>query len=198
MSRRVKILLAALGVGVLIGALYFPALLRQVVRLARLEHHEAQTRREAVQPPIATPTDVKVQARLFWASTIVPGALEAVEIELPLSADPVLRSKQLLYVLIQNAPSSEQRTLPADVTLLEFYLLPDGTAVADFSDTLTTGTPSGILSEQMAVDSIARTLAAGGGAHPPPAKILFYPDGGAPGGEPGAHPAFFVRPGGPP
>ena len=161
MSRRVKILLAALGVGVLIGALYFPALLRQVVRLARLEHPEAQTRREAVQPPIATPTDVKVQARVFWASTIVPGMLEAVEIELPLSADPVLRSKQLLYVLIQDAPSSEQRTLPADVTLLEFYLLPDGTAVADFSDTLTTGTPSGILSEQMAVDSIARTLAAG-------------------------------------
>src|SRR2546426_3805580 len=102
MSRRVKILLAALGVGVLIGALYFPALLRQVVRLARLEHPEAQTRREAVQPPIATPTDVKVQARLFWASTIVPGTLEAVEIELPLSADPVLRSKQLLNVLIQK------------------------------------------------------------------------------------------------
>ena len=112
MSRRMKILLAALGVGVLIGALYFPALLRQVVRLARLEHPEAQTRREAVQPPIATPTDVKVQARVFWASTIVPGTLEAAEIELPLSADPVLRSKQLLNVLIQNAPSSEHEERP--------------------------------------------------------------------------------------
>jgi hypothetical protein len=50
--------------------------------------------------------------------------------------------------------------LPADTTLLEFYLLTDGTAVADFSDTLATATPSGILSEQMAVDSITRTLAA--------------------------------------
>jgi len=36
--------------------------------------------------------------------------------------------------------------------------LPDGTAIADFSDTLSTGTPSGIMSEQLAVDSIARTL----------------------------------------
>jgi Sporulation and spore germination len=36
--------------------------------------------------------------------------------------------------------------------------LPDGTAVADFSETLSTGTPSGILSEQLAVDSITRTL----------------------------------------
>jgi len=50
--------------------------------------------------------------------------------------------------------------LPTDATLLEFYLLADGTAVADFSDTLATATPSGILSEQMAVDSITRTLAA--------------------------------------
>src|SRR2546426_3429302 len=113
MSRRVKILLAALGVGVLIGALYFPALLRQVVRLARLEHPEAQTRREAVQPPIATPTHVKVQARLFWASTIVPGTLEAVEIELPLFGHPILRHQQPLHVLVQNAPSSEERTIPA-------------------------------------------------------------------------------------
>src|SRR2546425_12598181 len=112
MSRRVKILLAALGVGVLIGALYFPALLRQVVRLARLEHPEAQTRREAVQPPIATPTDVKVQARGFWASTIVPGTLEAGGIGLPLSAHPLFRSQQILEVLIQNAPGRAQRTLP--------------------------------------------------------------------------------------
>lgn len=160
MSRGAKVLLAALGIGVLIGALYVPALLRQVLRLARMERPEAQTRREAIQPPIATPTDVAVKARIFWASTMAPGTLEAVEIELPLSADPVLRSKQLLNVLIEGAPDAAQRTLPTDLTLLEFYLLPDGTAVADFSDTLTTGTPSGILSEQMAVDSITRTLAA--------------------------------------
>jgi hypothetical protein len=36
--------------------------------------------------------------------------------------------------------------------------LPDGTAIADFSDTFSSGTPSGILSEQLAIDSILRTL----------------------------------------
>ncbi|MBI3669578.1 MAG: GerMN domain-containing protein, partial [Acidobacteria bacterium] len=117
-------------------------------------------RREVTQPPIATPTDVKVKARIFWASATAPGILEPVEIELPLSADPVQRSKQLINALIADAPSPEQHTLPGDTTLLEFYLLPDGTAVADFSDTLSTETPSGILNEQMAVDSVARTLAA--------------------------------------
>jgi hypothetical protein len=50
--------------------------------------------------------------------------------------------------------------LPPDTTLLAFYLQPDGTAIADFSDALTAGTPSGILSEQLVVDSVAQTLAA--------------------------------------
>ncbi len=160
MSRRVKIAIAALVVAVVIGAFYFPKLRQRVLRMSRPERTEEQARREVVQPPIATPTDVKVKAKIFWASTVAPGALEPVEVELPLSADAVQRSKQLINVLIADAPSAEQRTLPADATLLEFYLLADGTAVADFSDTLSTETPSGILSEQMAVDSIARTLAA--------------------------------------
>jgi hypothetical protein len=38
--------------------------------------------------------------------------------------------------------------------------LPDGTAVADFSEALATSIPSGIVSEQLAIDSIARTLEA--------------------------------------
>jgi len=38
--------------------------------------------------------------------------------------------------------------------------LPDGTAVADFSEALATAIPSGIQSEQLAVDSITRTLQA--------------------------------------
>ena len=55
-------------------------------------------------------------------------------------------------------PDPSQRTLPADTVLLAFYLLRDGTAVADFSDALSSETPAGISSEQLAIDSIARTL----------------------------------------
>jgi hypothetical protein len=55
---------------------------------------------------------------------------------------------------------ADLRTLPPDAVLLAFYLLPNGTAIADFSESLATETPSGIQSEQMAVDSITRTLEA--------------------------------------
>ena len=160
MSRRRKYILGWLVIAVIVAAVYFQTLRDSVMRLARPARTEQQARREVVQPPIATPTDVKVKAILFWASKEVTTALDAVEVELPLSADPALRARQLISALISNPPSPEQRTLPADAALLQFYLLPDGTAVADFSDPLATATPSGILSEQMAVDSIVRTLEA--------------------------------------
>jgi hypothetical protein len=97
---------------------------------------------------------------MFWASGDASGALAPVTIELPLSDSPVLRAKQVLNTLLAGPVDSELRTLPADAVLLEFYLLPDGTGVADFSEALSSTMPSGIESEQLAVDSIARTLEA--------------------------------------
>ena len=100
-----------------------------------------------------------MNVNIYWASAANADGLAPVQIELPLSADPAQRCRQLVEALILSPPTPGQRTLPADATLLDFYLLPDGTAIADFADTLSTGTPSGILSEQLAVDSITQTLA---------------------------------------
>src|SRR5207245_7197491 len=86
-------------------------------------------------------------------STLVP-----VTVELPLSSDPVLRAKQVLNTLLAGPVDAELRTLPPEAVLLAFYLLPDGTAIADFSEALATSVPSGIVSEQLAVNSITRTL----------------------------------------
>jgi Sporulation and spore germination len=121
---------------------------------------EQQVRREVLQP-VSTPTDVSVKARLYWISAESPSALEPVTVELPLSGDPVERSKQLLDALITKAPVPGRATLPASAVLLAFYLMPDGTAIADLSDEMSAEMPSGILSEQLAVDSIVQTLGAG-------------------------------------
>jgi Sporulation and spore germination len=155
-ARNLKIALVILTVGVVIGLLSLRGLHRRVERLAQMQAAEEQARREVLAPPISTPTDVKVQAKIFWAS----GAdkVAPVVVELALSADPVQRSKQVLQALVTSPPTPDQRTIPADAVLLGFYILPDGTAIADFSDALATETPSGILSEEMTVDSIARTL----------------------------------------
>jgi len=159
MAHHWKFAIGFIALLALIGLATLPALFRNVVRLQRASVTEEQARRELIQPSISTPNDTREKVQLFWASAMSPTALESIQVELPLATDPVLRSKQLIVALITQAPSPAQRTLPADAELLQFYLLPDGTAIADFSEALGTKTPSGILSEQMAVDSLVRTLA---------------------------------------
>src|SRR3989442_2359391 len=122
------------------------------------EQGEEQARRELTQPVPINPGDPRVKAKVFWISDEDNSTLTPAVVELPLSSDPVLRSKQVLNTLLAGPVDAELRTLPPDAVLLAFYILPDGTAVADFSEALATSTPSGIQSEQMAVDSIARTL----------------------------------------
>jgi hypothetical protein len=128
---------------------------------AKLQQQTAeQARRELTQAVPINPGEPRVRAKLFWASGNSDGALVDSTVELPLSDDPVLRSKQVLNTLLAGPVDAELRTLPPDAVLLAFYLLPNGTAIADFSEALATATPSGIQSEQLAVDSLTRTLEA--------------------------------------
>jgi spore germination protein GerM len=156
MPRNLKITLAFLAAAVLIGLISLRGLDRRIQRLSESTKSEEQARRELLAPGISTPTDVKVQTKIYWAAG--PDKIAPVQVAMALSADPVKRAKQVLSELIENPPTADQRTIPADAALLGFYLLPDGTAIADFSDALATESPSGILSEEMAVDSIRLTL----------------------------------------
>ena len=154
-------LLIGLGAAVVVAAIYFPYLRRRVKTAAKIQQPtEEQARRELTSPSPASASDPVVKARMFWASGEDQMRLASINVELALSPDPVLRSKQVLNTLLAGPVDSELRTLPPDAALLAFYLLPDGTGIADFSEALGTSTPSGIQSEQLAVDSIARTLEA--------------------------------------
>jgi hypothetical protein len=151
----------ALAVAVIGAALYFPALRRQVNVAKQLTEKTAeQARRELLPPTPVSSGDPIVKVKMYWGSKSEGGALTPVTVELALSSDPVLRAKQVLNTLLAGPVDPEARTLPPDAALLAFYILPDGTGVADFSESMATAIPSGIQSEQLAVDSITRTLEA--------------------------------------
>jgi hypothetical protein len=156
MPRDLKIALGILTVAVLVGLVSLRGLHQRMQGLAESQSSDEKARREVLAPEIATPTDVPQGAKIYWAAG--EDRVTATTVQLALSADPVERGKQVLHALIADAPSPEQRTIPADAELLAFYILSDGTAIADFSDALSSETPSGIESEQLAVDSISRTL----------------------------------------
>jgi Sporulation and spore germination len=153
--------IVGLSVAVLAAAITFPALRRHVKQAASVqEKSEEQARRELTPPTVVNPGAPQVKTKLFWASGSGDGTLAPVIVELPLANEPVLRAKQVLNTLLAGPVDSELRTLPPDAALLAFYILPDGTGIADFSEALATSIPSGIASEQLAVDSITRTLEA--------------------------------------
>ena len=162
MSGRWRMWLAGgLLAAVIAAALYFPALRHQVDVAKQLTEKTAeQARRELLPPTPVTSGDPKVKAKIYWGSSGADGSLVPVTVELPLSSDPAMRAKQILNTLLAGPVDPEARTLPPDAALLAFYLLPDGTAVADFSEAFATSTPSGIQSEELAVDSITSTLEA--------------------------------------
>jgi hypothetical protein len=156
MPRDLKIALGILTVAVAVGLISLRGLHRRMQGLAESQSSDQKARREVLAPEVSTPSDVEQGAKIFW--TAGEDRVMATTVELALSADPVERGKQVLQALIADAPTAEQRTIPANTELLAFYILSDGTAIADFSDALSSETPSGIESEQLVVDSIARTL----------------------------------------
>jgi hypothetical protein len=146
---------------VIAAALYFPALRRQVYKAKTLTEKTAeQARRELLPVAPVTSGEPRVKAKMFWGSTDSDGTLVPVTLDLPLSNDPTLRAKEILNTLLAGPVDPEARTLPPDAALLAFYILPDGTAVADFTEALANSIPSGIQSEELAVNSITRTLEA--------------------------------------
>jgi hypothetical protein len=156
MPRNLRIVLAILGAAVLVGLISLHSLNQRVEQFAETKVSDEQARHDLLAQPISTSSDAKVKASIFWAA----GADKTtpVEVELDLSSNPTQRAKQVLRALVTDPPTPEQRTLPADATLLGFYTLSDGTAIADFSQALASETPSGILSEEVAVTSIVQTL----------------------------------------
>ena len=141
MSRALKITITILAVMVLAGLVTLPSLRKALQALGGSSRTPEQARREVMDVPVSAPAGPMVEAEMYWLSAATPASLQPTKIELPLSQDPVDRSRQLINALITKAPTPEQRTLPLDCTLLAFYLRPDGTAIADFSDALSTDTP---------------------------------------------------------
>jgi spore germination protein GerM len=154
-------LIAVLAIAVIIAGIYFKTLKKRLSQATQVPLvSEEQARRELTQTAPASTSGPTTKTKLFWSSGAGDGSLMPVTVELPLSKDPTLRAKQVLNTLLAGPVDGELRTLPPDAVLLAFYMLPDGTAVADFSEALATAIPSGIESEQLAVDSISKTLEA--------------------------------------
>ncbi len=159
--RHLRVTLLLLFAWALLVVFFLPGMRGRIARLARFTAPatEEQARRDVIRPVPEAAAGPIAKAKMFWADA-TGEELKAAEVELPLSTEPAERARQLLDALIARVPADAQRTLPADAAVLEVYVLQDGTAVIDFSSSVGASLPSGVRSEQLAIDSITQTLAA--------------------------------------
>ena len=94
MSRGLKAAIAILVGLVALALLALPDLRQAIQRISKSPKSEQEARREVMQAPISTPTDVTVQAQMYWLSPTTPGSIASTSVEIPLSADSVQRAKQ--------------------------------------------------------------------------------------------------------
>src|SRR5258708_9104401 len=88
-------MLIGLGAAVLIAAIYFPILRRRVKREAKIQQESAeQARRELAQAIVQNSSDPVVKAKVFWASSEQEIHLPPLNVDLALSAAPLLPPNQ--------------------------------------------------------------------------------------------------------
>ena len=162
MSPQSRVWLAGgLFAAVIAAALYFPAL-RQQVAQGRTTHREncgaGAPRIVPVTP--ASSSEPKVKVKMFWGSGNDDGMLRPVTVELPLSDDPVLRAKEVLNTLLAG-PSIPKRARCRPMPRFWHFIFCRTARPSRISPKRwALPFPSGIQSEQLAIDSIARTLEA--------------------------------------
>lgn len=152
MTRRVKILLAALLIAVAVMGYYALRLKRQAEKLPT---HAADTR--PIAPPVAGPTE-RVTLYVAYDND---GMLHKREADIAAPGDPSERARQILRALIsvyldKNSP----HPLGAGADVKYVFLVKPNMAVVDTNAAFADRHRSGILVEQLTVASIARTLAA--------------------------------------
>ena len=84
--------------------------------------------------------------------------LKAEKRTLPLSGDPVADGRQIITHLLQGPKEGLHQIIPDGTQLRSFFITPDGTAFADFSDALRENHPGGCRIELLTLFAIVNSL----------------------------------------
>lgn len=138
---------------VLLMGLYLRHMSRAAAEIQRLAN---DTR--PVAPPASGPTE---SVTLFVADDS-NGTLRAQTAKIPLPGNRQQRAEELLRALLRIYQQPESaHPIAATAELRSVYLIDPGVAILDFNAAFADQHPSGILTEQLTVDSLVQTLVAG-------------------------------------
>jgi hypothetical protein len=159
MPRHIKIGLIVLAIGFTISLGFFVDV---VGRIRSMVNNEKETTENPFTPPVAPlfkPEDPPMPVKIFYPTRDGSILLSTEEQTIFQSAELVNRAKQILQKL-QEGPVSAALApaLPKDAKVEEIFIADNGTAFIDFTSTIATNHPGGILNEQATIYAIVNSL----------------------------------------
>jgi hypothetical protein len=158
MPRHIKIGLVVLGIGFAVSLGFFVDIVGRVRSLV----NEVETAENPFTPtaqPLYEPSDPPMNAKIFFPVAADSVLLNAEDQTIFRSTEVVNRARQILQKL-QDGPHSSKMfpSLPKDTKVQDLFISDQGIAFIDFSNTISTNHPGGLLNELATIYSIVNSL----------------------------------------
>jgi spore germination protein GerM len=133
-----------------------------VGKIRSVMNSENETAENPFKPPtqpLYAPTDPAMGVKLFYPPASGDLVLTAEDTTVFTSAEVANRARQILQKL-QEGPQAEGMfpSLPKDTKFQDLFISEQGTAYVNFSDTITTNHPGGVINELRTIYSIVNSL----------------------------------------
>jgi hypothetical protein len=158
MPRHIKIGLIILGIGFAVTLGFFVDV---VGRIRTMVHDTETTGNPFVAPPkpLYAPTDPPQTVKIFFPTSSGDVILSAEDQAVFKSAELANRAEQILQKLMDGPVSTTlSPALPKDTKVEAIFISDKGVAFIDFSDTIATNHPGGIVNEQATIYAIVNSL----------------------------------------
>jgi len=160
MPRHIKIGLIVLGVGLAVALGFFVNVVGRVQSMMKNERETAEENpfKQPTQP-LYTSTDPPMSVKLFFSAASGETLLTAEDGMIFQSKEIENRAKQILQKL-QEGPHNTNMvpSLPKDAKAQDLFISDEGVAFINFSNTISTNHPGGVLNELGTIYSVVNSL----------------------------------------
>jgi len=159
MPRHIKIGLIVIGLGTALAAGFFVDIVGRVRSMMMNERETEENPFKPPSPPLYAATDPPMTVKLFYPPSSGNSVLVAEDAAVFKSSEVANRAKQILQKL-QEGPQTDGMfpSMPKDTKLQDVFLSEQGTAFVNFSNTIVTNHPGGVINELATIYSIVDSL----------------------------------------
>jgi hypothetical protein len=159
MPRHIKIGLIVLGIGFAVALGFFVDVVGRVQQMMKSDQETAENPFKPPTQPLYAPTDPPMTVKVFFPTASGNTLLASEDLQIFKSAEVANRAKQILQKL-QDGPQQAGMfpSMPKDTKAQDVFISEQGTAFVNFSNTISTNHPGGVLNELATIYSIVDSL----------------------------------------